>query len=1660
MPVAAADAASPRTSSRAPVQQARAQRLAPGYRASPTVAGGRAAQAAEAVRPAPAGEPEGAPARDRAPARARAVAAEGNPPPAAGGGRAPAHAPARRSAAGGYQVMHGAPTAKAKPVASPAARAPVRRGYATTRGTPLAPVAPAARAAPIQRKPAAGRAGYTVSAGPPLAPGVGAGRRAPAPLLAVLPVQAKVEIGATGDPLEHEADRVAETVTSSPPPPSPAPDGSPAPTTASGARSGDPAAACACGTCASCAAKGQAGGAAQIQRKATPDARGGGEAAVAREPHAGVEMGEPMAPDVRERVEPVLGADLGGVRVHAGAGASAAAGSIGARAFTHGNHIWLGAGESARDHRLLAHEATHVVQQAGGAPASVQRQGGDDDSLWNKAASAVGSVVSSVEEMGADAIISLVRRVSPTVADLISQGPGPLIKNAITSAVQSFLGSIGLGGADLGSAWSTITTAFSAETIAGLFANKGGSCEAFIAGIDALRDLGSRFMNSPAVKGVEAFFSTVNDIVAKVATFVFAPAFDVLKSILGGAWDAVTAIGKTIWDGLKAIKDAAGQAFDWVAKQLGFSSATGEDGLTDWISKKASDIWESIKSTIQPVIGPLKIVVGAIAMLTGVGELYLIIKYAPKVVQAVQWLWAHKNDPDIVKSAHEQMGDTILPQLLEAGQGIAGTLETAFSGFLAKLTALGTGLLELVGAVTGVPLLSMVQGFIQTVSNGVQRAIAWASEFVSSAVTAVKSGAQKLYAFVKPYIPVLMSLAAAITNPAMIPVILAGWAWLALPDCVKPPIIDLLLDAVISVLSKTPDLALLGLLWPIVKAGVLGFLQKVRALKPEEKITVTNKLATIMTGSSPKFLLGFAVGLLKGIWTLVSQPFELVWQMASGIVKLADWLGGTVEDFFTPAKDKKKAPAAGAATKPGAAGTGAAKPPTAATPTPTGAGAAAAAPAPKTTSGAGATGAAAAGAKAKPAVAPAPMKPDEALLDARKRDSEAVASAAAGDVTPDSAQAAVAGVAATLKAHRASEPPATAAEARARAEASPSSTEPAPDTAAAVSASMASSGAAAAGAPTPQPAPTAKPAVAAGGPAKSKPAAGAKGAAGGPGAKVGKMGEQLKPPGQKVASGFMPAVEQYFHGGGKSMTLDDLVGYLGKIWNSVLDAAKSAGAKIAEMVTKLFLGEEGEDTLGNAVGQAVAMIGGQAILDFFTGGLFEAVPILEEILEAPAEMMEEVFGLLKELGSYVVEGVKDLGSMVSEAGGALGEMMGSLTEIGEDLIKFGEELLKDLGLVTEEAAAGEAAVGEAAAATSAAETGAAEMSAGEKAAAEAKAAEEAAAAEQAVTAEEKAAQEADEAEKQAENETAEAAEQEELEHEEAAAAANVLAAEEEAAHVPAVLATLALDELKAKFEWIDHFEAEPIGAGVFNIVMIGSRVVVREFREGDLPKSYTTADEGEERLPGAEENPPEKEPIGPKAGAESGEEPSEEVKQAFAEEQEKYPDVNSEVEKQAALSDEGQPATESAADKSLREQKNSAIEWQDHQENVTAELKANNPGATVGEQVSLEVTNNATGETASIKVDNTISTGTNRFQLVDAKYSAVNDLTTADLSSTLTPDQSDAYEWIARGDSVTVMPSGPAAVRAGMEPGLPIDVEPAVQIHVNGPNGSIVVRNY
>ncbi len=164
----------------------------------------------------------------------------------------------------------------------------------------------------------------------------------------LLGAQLKARVSAPGDPLEREADALADRLV----------DGHDAAPTAAAS----------------------AGGAQQKPRDA--GAASGGErglAAPARD--AAVEhLGGGHALPAMERAffEPRLG-DLGGVRIHTGDDAAATASTVNARAFTLGRDIVFGAGEwrpgTVAGRRLLAHELVHYVQQGGGAGRGVvQRQ--------------------------------------------------------------------------------------------------------------------------------------------------------------------------------------------------------------------------------------------------------------------------------------------------------------------------------------------------------------------------------------------------------------------------------------------------------------------------------------------------------------------------------------------------------------------------------------------------------------------------------------------------------------------------------------------------------------------------------------------------------------------------------------------------------------------------------------------------------------------------------------------------------------------------------------------------------------------------------------------------------------------------------------------------------------------------------------------------------------------------------------------------------------------------------------------------------------------------------------------------------------------------------------------------------------------------------------
>ena len=179
---------------------------------------------------------------------------------------------------------------------------------------------------------------------------------------------------------------------------------------------------------------GSSGGGGIIQRQASSDPAGraesilsgGGraESAVASLPGGG---GSQLDSGVASGVQQATGQALGDVRVHGDAASTRAADSVGARAFTMGQNIYLGSGQSAGDKGLMAHEAAHTIQQSGGGGApqakmSVSQPGDALEREADQVASAALSGGTATVSVGAASAGAVQRDVVSDVESKMSYG--------------------------------------------------------------------------------------------------------------------------------------------------------------------------------------------------------------------------------------------------------------------------------------------------------------------------------------------------------------------------------------------------------------------------------------------------------------------------------------------------------------------------------------------------------------------------------------------------------------------------------------------------------------------------------------------------------------------------------------------------------------------------------------------------------------------------------------------------------------------------------------------------------------------------------------------------------------------------------------------------------------------------------------------------------------------------------------------------------------------------------------------------------------------------------------------------------------------------------------------------------------------------------------
>jgi len=162
-------------------------------------------------------------------------------------------------------------------------------------------------------------------------------------------LQRKLTIGVNNDPLEQEADRIADQVVSTP------------------------------------TWQGVGNALFGIQRFSDHNAGDADAATAASVDEALSTGGRPLETGLRANLESRFGYDFSSVRVHSGTSAERSARDVAANAYTVGNQIVFGAGQfdpgTTNGRRLLAHELTHVIQQTGAGALAVQRdkkEGGEE----------------------------------------------------------------------------------------------------------------------------------------------------------------------------------------------------------------------------------------------------------------------------------------------------------------------------------------------------------------------------------------------------------------------------------------------------------------------------------------------------------------------------------------------------------------------------------------------------------------------------------------------------------------------------------------------------------------------------------------------------------------------------------------------------------------------------------------------------------------------------------------------------------------------------------------------------------------------------------------------------------------------------------------------------------------------------------------------------------------------------------------------------------------------------------------------------------------------------------------------------------------------------------------------------------------------------------
>jgi phage-related protein len=632
-------------------------------------------------------------------------------------------------------------------------------------------------------------------------------------------VQTKLEVNRPGDRFERQADAVASRVMRSP---------LPAEDTQALEQAQNPRA---------------------LQRAASSSAPAVGSRAahVIRSPGAG----QPLAPGIRSRIEPHVGANLSGVRVHTDPASNAAAASLQARAFTHGSHIYLHAAEQPGNLQLMAHESTHVVQQ-GAAPIQrqalegvraaqtpdIQRDWTDDlaasaGAVWDEASGAVVDAAGAAVAMGADFFWSAVERVAPRLAPILRQIQregilgylGGIIRTTFSRLFDGLVGSPGAFEAVLGVFNNLL------ERVRGIMgALMAGDCAPLLAAVNEIKET-VQSLASDVWTGITDFFRPIGEFFSGLWQRFGAPVIDWITATAGEVWQTIQNLGAEIWSWTQPLRDDLAAAWTWVKTQLfgpeDPASGDSQGGLVGWVVAKAGEAWDAIKRELAPVIEPIQGFSRRVMAFLPLDAILNLRERVTGFLGNLQNMTQNMAQPQDAVNNQVSLRDEILPGVMNTIGAVQTGLRNTGAWVVAQVGGISSAVGGMVESLRGNSILSGLAGAVSWVQDGINRMGAWAGDTVGSLTNQLADGLTYLARFIRPVLEGLQRVVDVLSDLiGQIGGFITG-VWTRIPACIREPLQEFIMTQILGRIPIFAQLMQIGDVWGRLVGTVMIILRQV-----------------------------------------------------------------------------------------------------------------------------------------------------------------------------------------------------------------------------------------------------------------------------------------------------------------------------------------------------------------------------------------------------------------------------------------------------------------------------------------------------------------------------------------------------------------------------------------------------------------------------------------------------------------------------------------------------------------------------------------------------------------------------------------------------------------------------------------------------------------